>query len=757
STPNNQDTGRGELVRVEEAESVHEGVVLVNPKLDEENGLADWLEDEDEIEIGGGTAHTGTTSSTVVEKPSVGALLAESAKEQADRSSVVVPTLVAVTERKDEGCVKQGLAPASALTTALESAPSSATSCPHTPLLARSPELGPVPDQTSGSSPIKFLDLFGHISTRGSASTPSAAPAPAPTHGPDSGTTVTLTPIDVPALSSLCPPTPVTTASPSPVDATTLGSAAVVSPAAGLPLASAPAPPFDLDLVPSALALASTSGLPAPAPSPNPTASPDPTLGPAPSPVATQPSASALESELAPDPHNPDPGLSALVPARPSNARFDFTGGSDDSSAHEPTQFPVPRSTAAPPSEHQPQAEPTPIRVVPTDPKQEHSTEHSPMRRQVEAHVEMSGAIAPVDGVGSVNSGQSKHESRNEPEPVNMQRTTSNQGGKCAEWFSRCDDDIKGQPSTSGAATPTVGAGSKRKDEVLVKLNSDAVPVTPSVLPAAPFLEPGSATSPSPVSTSTAAPAQVPCPPSRPTPAAASKFAPILDHSSGPVLETILLPESPHLLRFKLPILPPLTHEPEFGSAAANDLASATAPASIQSPGPGPAHISDPVLDPAPASSPTPAPVRDSNLTSEPVPESVPAPAPAAAPVPVLASVPESAACSTPDTARPPAFAFAPVPAQSSTVSTPAAAPDVAPTPSIEPISALDQAPVSVRHSIPLPVARTTSDVPLAPQNPAPSDNANDNIPAETLVPHPQPSMPAEDTPHSDANLMNQI
>ncbi|KAG9080354.1 hypothetical protein FRC06_006751, partial [Ceratobasidium sp. 370] len=277
STPNNHDTGRGELVRVEEAEPVHEGLVVVNPKLDEENGLADWPEDEDEIEIGGETTHTGTTSSIVVEKPSVGALLAESAKEQADMSSVVVSTVVAETERKDEGCVQQGLgmlihtpvpgartqstqapvplplptsmpnpAPASALTTALESISSSAPSSPHTPVLARSPELGPVPDRTSGSSPIKFLDLFGHLSTPGSASTLSAAPAPAPTHDRYSGTTVTLTPIDVPALPSLCPPTPVTTASPSPVDATTLGSAAVVSPAAGLPLAPAPAPPFDL-------------------------------------------------------------------------------------------------------------------------------------------------------------------------------------------------------------------------------------------------------------------------------------------------------------------------------------------------------------------------------------------------------------------------------------------------------------------------------------------------------------------------------
>ncbi|KAG9094174.1 hypothetical protein FRC06_011092 [Ceratobasidium sp. 370] len=580
STPNNQDTGRGELVRVEEAESVHEGLVVVNPKLDEENGSAGWLEDEDDIEIGGGTAHTGTTSSIGVEKPSVGALWAESAKEQADRSSVVVPTLVAVTERKDEERVKQGLArspvamqpSASALESELAPDPhnpdpglsalvlapaqvtptQTPTSKPiPAPVAAVDPDVVLVPTQsptpasdlTPAPAPTVELEPEAKLTLGGTPVldlTPGPTLDPAPVHkseevpadlgekhaneeGPASPCTVETgartdqvvaqageVPLEYSAEDGSRDGSKVETTEqdktrPNGEDKTNdessipsvspvIGSASGAKDTREQPDATAvrPTPEVKVEEKGEAAVVQYAGGsetwptyptrLTIPGPDPNTT----PTLPQAPTPAAARHSGpvSAPSVPLAP---LPTPGSPLVVTSQPDLAGFasvapvvsdpdPFSAATPDSisaadsgdcSAHEPTQFPVPSSTAAPPSEHKPQAEPapnataifdpTPIRVVPTDPKQEHAAEHSPMEGRVEARVEMSGAIAPVDGVGSVNSGRSKHERGKICRSISPSAGPEN-GSAVAT------NDIKGQPSISGAATPTVGAGSKRKE-----------------------------------------------------------------------------------------------------------------------------------------------------------------------------------------------------------------------------------------------------------------------------------------------------
>ncbi|KAG9101281.1 hypothetical protein FS749_008253 [Ceratobasidium sp. UAMH 11750] len=698
--------GTGSEGPVERAKPVHQGVVVVKAELDgtvaqvNENSLAD----EDEIEIGGEATHAGTATSTVAENPSVGTSLdagvsdgldavTKSAEEQEGTSDAAVPTPIAGTERKDSEHIQQDLAPVpppapapvSVSASSLEPASSPVPPSPQSPPLAHSPGPGPAPDQTSSSSPIKFLDLFGHLPTLG----PAPAPAPAPTHNLDSGSTITLRPIHVLALPSLFAPAPVTDSSSSPVDASTPGSAVVVPPAVGLPLVPISAPPSDLGSISSA---PGPDGALAPVPSSNSPASPDRALGPALSRVTTQPSVSAPESEPPLGPRDPDPSLDVVAPhsipapapvaptrppaSTPDPAPAPILGpipvpvvDSNIIPVSTQSAVPTPNSTPAPTPAVQlepeakpilsavptpgltpePNPDPTPIygvHDVPTELNKRHADEGLVGPSKIEADAGADEVVTQVEETPSLNSAGDRDQNRNEVGATEKDETRPNEEGKTNN-----NSSVPNVGLAIGSA-PVVEDTKERSNlaivapapEVKVEGNDKGVIVQDAAFVPAP--EP------------TAIPVFTLKPVSTPSQTSAPASALILAPSGSPVLLPPLVPmpdlviEKPSLAPHPIPLPDsapgsPLVLTPRPGPTRSTipdppvvPVVSALGTASAATLDPIPGIDSSDPLAHEPAQSPVPAPSSASAPPSGLKPQAEPAPdvAPVLEPIPAQAA-----------------------------------------------------------------------------------------------------------------------
>ncbi|KAG8717925.1 hypothetical protein FRC08_006345 [Ceratobasidium sp. 394] len=650
STPIEEDTGSEGPVG--SAGPVHQGAVVVGARLGGSVAHAEenYLADEDDIDIGG-------------------------------------EALTAGTERKDEERIRQDLVPISVSTSSLEPAPSPVPSSPQSPPLARSPELGPVPDRTSGSSPIKFLDLFGHLPTLGSASAPAPAlaPAPAPTHDPDSGSTITLAPVHLPAQPSLFAPAPATASSSSPVDVSTPGSTVVVPPS----VSPVPAPPSDLSSISSATGPAGAPAqvLPpaldvfAPAPSSNSPAS----LGPAPSRVTTQPSTSVLESEPTLGPCDPDPSLDAVAPhsapapapvapaqlpaSTPDPAPAPILGSipvpvvdSDVILVSTQSAMPAPNSTPAPAPTVQLESEPKPISTavpvpgptpepnpnptpiyeghkVPTELDKRHTDEGLVSPSKIEADE----VVTQVEETPSVNSAGNGNQNGNEVEATEKARTRSNEEDKMndnpsapsvglADGSAPVAEDAKERPNPTVAPALEVKL---EKDEGVVILDAAFFPAPEPV--AIPASTSDTASTPSQTSAPASVPILAPSDPSVPLPPLVPMPDLVLEKPS-PAPHLLPLPDS----------VPgsPLVPTPQPGSTRPTIPGSSVVPV-VSGPDTASAATPDPIpgIDPGgplahkPAQPPVFAPSSISTPPSKPKPQAEPAPDVA----PVLESTPAQA------------------------------------------------------------------------------------------------------------------